>query len=498
MEMVCLLTLFPKTNGIECVFCQDSVDIHNLHDMFKVYGCALSCLINHVMNVHEIDLNVLFSVEMFIMHKVAKRDAADVLTVLAYRKSMNEMYSEILKNQLIATFKENFVDKKIKINCEHEIESITYRYYRRLDESGITLSKNHLEMLMVILFRRNESIRFFKVFKKSNSITHLIFNLALLLSMGSDSGVSTTALINDFKGHGFAKSTLTKDQMHEYLEEYVEILESNIELDEWVCAQQKNVYWSECLDVWAANRMHEISAMDNSMLELCVKTKHYEDGWLIYETHSNTNVINTTKVCVLCISALRDTSDRRWIDKIAVLIEDVITREEPESICELLESIMHRISELPLNYLVSALNIMDRIIDCLCSYREVVVFMLSAICALCTKCEAPEINSICMKYARQLYDGFKKNIRKGALMNNHNQAILEVHDAMLAVCNALNDHEGFNDICNDLACMNIDISKLSCKCTYNAHNRDCNCSLAKNKLITKRSKKPSSFGFLNR
>ncbi|KAH9411299.1 hypothetical protein HK407_06g11300 [Ordospora pajunii] len=497
MEMVCLLASFPKANDVECAFCQDSVSIHNLHDMFKVYGCALSCLISHIMHVHETDLSVLFSVEKFIMHKIAKKGVANVLGVLAYRKSTNEMYSEILKDQLIATFKENFVDKTIKINCEQEIESITYRYCKKLGESGIALCTNHLEVLMIMLFRRNESIRFFKVLKK-HSITYPIFKLALLLSMSSDSNVSTAALINDFKGYAFVDSTLTQNQINEYLEEHADMLASGIELDEWVSARQKSVYWSECLDVWAANRMHEISAMDNSMLELCVKSKHYEDGWLIYETHSNTNIISTSKVCVLCMNALRDTNDCKWIDRLAVLVESVVGRGEPESICALLESIMHRISELPQNRLASALNAMDGAIDRLSKYQDVVVYMLSAICALCTKCGTPEISSVCMRYARQMYGGWKKNTMKGTFSNHLDKATLEVQNNMLAACNALNDCEGFDEVCNDLARMNIDISKPLCICAYNTHNRNCNCNLSKTNLMAKRSKKPSVFGFLNR
>ncbi|CAD25390.1 hypothetical protein [Encephalitozoon cuniculi GB-M1] len=498
-----ILKRFPKKSGVECVFCEESTKIHNLHDMFRAYACAVSCLAHHTESVGVADLLVFFEVEDFVMRKARGREMWSVRDVLEFRRDTKEMYEEALRDQLVAVFKTHFMEKSIKINCEQDVESITYKYYKLVDDGEKTgLEMRSLELVLILLFKRDELIRFFRVFWP-NRKSYAVFKLALILSMRLESHVSTERLLKEFEGFPFEEDSLFPyngdvDSLHE-INEMLENSEPDI--GEWFRMQQEKMYWMECVRMWAANRESDPGTMDNSMIELCIKNKRYEDGWLIYKNDMKSTNVGIVKACILCIKGLKSSNGSCvWESRTAEVIDNAVFSGDLKSLHALINEIVSKLWEIPAVQRVFVLGRFSKAADCMCKDEDLIAELLKGLQALCTECRDSETRDLCVRYSEMVYDEWKKAKKKFLFFKKQSHHGLQIRSSMLGIYGATKDCKKFYNVYQDLMKSNTELSRELCTKLESLHIRDCEeCILRRRQLTVNGNRKaPPVFNFLNK
>lgn len=491
---------FRKKDDVECIFCQEDMKIHNLHDAFRVYGAATSCLVHHTESVIVEDLLLFFEAETFVLRNVQNKDLYRVHQVLGYRKGAKDVYEEALKEQLVAIFKVYFSERSIKINCEQDIESITYNYYKLMSpETKKSLSTKDLELILVLLFRRNEFVRFFRVFESSGK-TYAVFKLALLLSINPECHVATKALLKKMNDFEFSNDSFFADE--EVIESLCDIKETITgpeNVSTWIEELERETYWADCVKVWAANREHDTGAVDNSMVELCIKHKRYEDGWEIYDKGFGANM-NLNKICTLCLNGLRDTQDKKWINRIIEVIGRAAAHENPESSCVVADNVLTKISDIPEVNRNQILEKFMEMVDRADKNEDMVNSLLRGFLLLCNRCSDTETCSLCAEYANRVYNRWKKCKRNGFLFSRRRSTCdAQIYSSMLGVCDAVKDCEGFYNVCKDLTKTNTSLDRDLCIKLERFHNKNCkDCTLRRTRVITNKNGRVLIFHFLNK
>lgn len=496
-----LLRQLPKKSNVECGLCKEQAVIRNLHDMFRVYACATSCAIHHASSIGVRDFGVFFEVESFIMKRMGERRMCSIKNVLEYRKDTKEMYDEALRDQLVAVFKTHFVEKPIKINCEQDVESITYRCYKRLSEDERKrLPVKSLELILVLLFNRREPIRFFKVFW-SNRKSYAAFKLALLLSMSPESDVSTRALAKEFEGFSFEK-----DSLFPYgggVEELCKIDKMigmpDGDIDEWFRKEHEKMYWMEHVRMWGVNREHSTSTMDSSMLELCIKNRHYEDGWLIYRSGAEGRGVSTSKACILCLKGLRDEGKDVWTDRVGEVAEKASQDKDPQPLHSLIDDVMARLDEVSEGYRVSVLRKLSKVVDRVSKSESMVVSFLGGLQKLYKECNDPETCEICMEYSTRVYVEWRKTRKKGFLFfRKQGEHDGQIYSAMLEIYGAAKDCRRFCDVYQDLVNASGGLSRELYARIESLHGQECEDCMMRRTRVVARGRGSSGFRFMNR
>lgn len=497
-----ILRQFPKRGGIECVLCQEKTRIHNLHDMFKAYACAVSCLAHHTESVGSADLLVFFEVEDFVMRKIGRREMCIVKDVLDYKKDTKEMYEEALRDQLVAVFKTYFTEDSIKINCEQDIESITYKYYKLVDDNlRKEFTTRSLELVLVLLFKRNEIIRFFKVFSSSKK-SHAAFRLALLLTMKSESHISAESLLKEFEGLSFEKDSLFPYSGDiESLCKISKMLEdSEMDTRKWFEMQKERVYWEECVQMWGVNRESDAASMDNSMVELCIKNKRYEDGWLIYKSDIEGTNVSVSKACTLCFKGLKNNpGGNAWKARTGEVVEYSISTGDISSFHILIDEVMIKLHEVSPSHRISILRRFSKMIRCLYKNEDLIVSFFKGLQELCIKCEDLETRDLCVRYSEKAYEEWIRAKKKGFLFfKKQGQQDVQIYRAVLEIYGAVKDCGRFYGVYQDLIKSNIELSRELCVKLESLHIQDCEeCILKRSRVVVSRNGR-IAFNFLNK
>lgn len=493
---------FPKRDGVECLMCQEDMKVRNLHDAFKAYGAAMSCLVYHAESVEAVDIPVFFETESFILEIIQRRELREVSEVLEYHRSTKDMYEDALRDQLVGLFREHFQERSMKINCEQDIESMAYRYYKAMSkEMREGLSTRDLELILVLLFRRCESTRFFRIFGNHRK-TRASFRLALLMSTNPECHVSTEMLLKESREFVFEDDSLFEDVGNEVdgLEDVREVVgDLGTDTAEWIEGLQREAQWEDCVKVWADNRKHNMGAVDNSMMELCIRNKRFEEGWMIYEKEPSREDMNMGKVCSLCFSGLKETCDRRWIDRIIEVVSRTASGNA-ESSCIVADTVLARISEVPEDTRGQILRRFVSMVQRADSSEEVVDSLLRGFLLLCNKCKDMETCELCAEYAGQVYEKWKKLRKTGFLFfKRRGQRDTQIYSNMLGVCDAVRDCEGFYNVCRDLMKTDAELNRELCTKLEKFHNQTCkDCNLRKTQIATNKSGKVLIFHFLNK
>ncbi|WEL38781.1 hypothetical protein PFJ87_06g00460 [Encephalitozoon hellem] len=497
-----ILGQFPKKDGIECVLCQEKTKIRNLHDMFKAYACAVSCLVHHTKSVGDADLFVFFEVEDFVMKKIKRREMCTIRDVLEYKRDTKEMYEDALREQLVAVYKTYFIEDAIKINCEQDIESIVYKYYKLADDClRKKFTVKSLELILTLLFRRNELIRFFKVFS-SGKKSRAAFKLALLFTLKPESHISTEILLKEFEDVEFEKDSLFPYSGNiGSIRKVSKMLEdSETDIGEWFKMQKERIYWEECVQMWAANRESDAAAMDNSMVEICIKNKRYEDGWLICKNDVEGTNVSVSKACILCFKGLKkNPKSNAWKARIGEIVEYSISTGNVNSFHVLIDEVLTKLYEVSPSHRISILRRFSKMISCLHRSEDLTVDFFKGLQELCSRCEDFETRNLCIKYSEQAYEEWRKDRKKKFLFFKRQglQDIL-IYRTLLEIYGSMKDCRRFYSVYQDLLKSNIELTKELCIKLEGLHIQDCEeCILKRNRVVVNKDQR-IAFNFLNK
>lgn len=137
-------------------------------------------MINHIKKISfDAVLFIDICILEFLLLNYLKDEPKNVEGVL---HAKTEVVLEKVENEYVCAYATFIRDVKIHINCEHPIESLTYKYFKLFIGNCKASVNSDLDFLLFLLYVRQESERFFKVFAESQR-TLLNIRLTLLLTL---------------------------------------------------------------------------------------------------------------------------------------------------------------------------------------------------------------------------------------------------------------------------------------------------------------------------
>ncbi|KAM0674433.1 hypothetical protein GVAV_002046 [Gurleya vavrai] len=172
--------LIPRKNekSKNCV-CYNEIPLENLTDIFKNYGMLVYCIKNHIF-ILEFNPTLFlkcFLLELLILSYFDEKPVT-ICDILSEHKK-KDFYE---REKYICAYKIFFKEKEIHVNCEQEVDSLTYKYFKLFIRNNESKSQNFFDLLLFLLLKRKESERFFNVFKNYNK-TSFSYRFALLISL---------------------------------------------------------------------------------------------------------------------------------------------------------------------------------------------------------------------------------------------------------------------------------------------------------------------------
>ncbi|KAF9760986.1 hypothetical protein NGRA_2918 [Nosema granulosis] len=187
-----------EKNSVECLLCQRDFKIHNIHDLVRIYSLVMHCLTYHCTTVERLNEEDIFVVELFLLKFVMKSEPNDIRAIILYSNNSNErLYKESLSAQLTALFQTHYADKRIAFNCEQDIESLLYKYYKKLEELKRTEIMSKAEYLLLVLYVRREYERFQRLYgrvKKDN----FMYKLGLMMNIVDENTPEVLRLCEEY------------------------------------------------------------------------------------------------------------------------------------------------------------------------------------------------------------------------------------------------------------------------------------------------------------
>lgn len=162
-------------NDSECS-CATPIVPKDIPTLFAAIGQALHCLEYHTMDIKTIPLVELLIVDTFAIEQIFEPAHYSVESVLS-GFSCNDPPAT---RYLVTILKKYFVDRNIKAFCDHAVESLTYKFYKRAMKQWRVTER--VNALLWILFKRRESSRFFRIYNKCEK-NMMAYKLALLLTV---------------------------------------------------------------------------------------------------------------------------------------------------------------------------------------------------------------------------------------------------------------------------------------------------------------------------
>ncbi|KAK1348220.1 hypothetical protein CWI37_1406p0010 [Hamiltosporidium tvaerminnensis] len=412
-KIIEFLQILPKKPNTDCFLCQqlsNQSTEYTVYELIKDYSKAIFCISQHTEKTKDtpqlpksLILHSIF-LEFSVLNEIAEFPLS-VQEIL--NESLNTTFNTSMRDQLVATSKSFVLDTSINIYCEQDIESLTYKIYKKAHiysettytPKNTTLTHFETDLILFLLAKRKETSRFFKIFETTEK-SLFRYKLALILTLNGDSEKTSEQLIKEterqnfiFKRNCFCKKCIyceTEDIQNfysktntEYLSEILNNKETEVKefrdretlqytkdsrvgkeredrdregkdredrgregkhiLDKHISAKHiegkdsnyirdtsmdkqnntphfsvsnwfetLNSYydWLECIRIWNLNRDIEEN-VDTSMLDVCLKSQKFEEGWIIWETKKPGTDLCIVKICLLCVRALKNYKDCR-------------------------------------------------------------------------------------------------------------------------------------------------------------------------------------------
>ncbi|ADM11761.1 uncharacterized protein Eint_061570 [Encephalitozoon intestinalis ATCC 50506] len=455
------ISLMDKNNR-DCLACDNTIEISTIGDVVRMYSYLLACVSDHVAKVLPIDFRDAFIVESLILDNICEKK------VLDFNKIFEEIREpcDFVKKEIREAAEKCLLNNSINIDCEQELDSLMYKVYKKCVDSNFSknLSLKEVELLLVILFRRSESSRFFKVFgrhKKSKGI----FRLGLLMSLKDGDEASMHKLLE-----GYNEDSLSVESY--FLSNESDFLRRSIDPDwillgednkEWISFRRKEMEWEECVHFWAVNREGSSSALNKSMMDLCIKHEKYEEGWVVYSRGCKKTLYVIHKACLLSLKGLRQTNDRKWISRLFEVVE-ASGPEEDDAKYLVASDVIENLSALSENTRNLVLKEFITRMDLLGKNEKIVNLVIRGLLSLCQKCEeSQKAHTSLGNYADILYTKWKKHKLCGNYpLDNRDQIESEIYSNVLSVFDTLQDKEKVLGVCKDVVNSNAKITKELC------------------------------------
>ncbi|WUR03391.1 uncharacterized protein VNE69_04212 [Vairimorpha necatrix] len=504
----CKSFLGKDKNGFYSSLDQDTVYTSSLKEDNPIsqhiigYSKLLHCVSTHKPNIDHtstilIDLFYkLFLVEKYILDFLLDPELLSVIDAL--RGKYN---NQKIKKDIILLSQEYYKNNISALNCEQDIESLTFKIYKSIiksieeikdnnnstqdynviqDSNGIQYSNDingninmddmddivH-EYVLIVLFMRKESNRFHNIYKK---VKHTSFSnrLAILFTYNQD--CEFTAEYENIK----KKSFINIDLLNKHIPNISRLV--FLENEDYETWQRGIVYhydWNDKVKLWMRNRCETSCLLDKSMIEECIKHKRFRDGWIIYK-YGNKSIVNEFhKVISLCISALRHTNEEIWTDRIIEIIKAAIKKNDFYICMDLVEDIFYTLGGVSesqrsriIKHFIKEIRVME-------NNEEIVTNIIKGINELCKKCINTETCDICVEHANMIYQEWKRNNTGGFFFKSHSKYESEIYENMLDMCDTVEDCDGFKNLCKDLVNNEAKINKGIYKKLQTVHTKTC-------------------------
>lgn len=516
-----------KKNENDCYFCSQEPVATDLATLFELIGAMLDCLEYHVEKCIEVPIIDLLILDSFVLDVIMEQNEWVVEKVLenkVIKREFEDYYYEMVDRVNL-----RFSDRNIKIYCEQEVESLSYKFYKK----GMHLFKGngYLNLLFWLLYRRNESDRFFKIFKRIENKNGYINKLGLLFTKRSECLVEGNTVLAAIKKAGeplpfriptccdqhdfnsifndknkteieiktvnFEENRKEKVFENEIIEKlkftnikvldekckaykklmilFKEIVTENItdfkELQMWYEIQAELAEWDDCVEKWAKDRDDGEGNVDSAMIDKCADFRKYEQGWLIFIDEKTIKKSTVPNAAYLCVKALKYTGNDIWTSRLSVALGIAACIGEKKIFCKITNFI------IPLIYNLSEgkrFSVMKNMMECAKSFKEceeVLFYMLKGLYALCRKCKSNGTCVMCAKYANEIYSYWKIKKEKNSFLFFYRRGEWDCRICcnMLHVC-AETEHAEFYNVCQDLLNLGIEIDTNICNTLEEHHN----------------------------
>jgi hypothetical protein len=437
-----------QKNGRDCFFCSHSFELESKNDIFRLYSAALSCVVHHSLPISPLSYEDLYVVESFVLEEVVEEEAP------SFEKIFTCGCENMERDTLLRTSEEYFCEESININCEQEIESLMYKLYRL---GGSTPTSKDMELLLLILHKRSETVRFFRVFSGHRK-TAGMFKLALLATLKDESCYPREKLLREMRSYRFENSSYFTEEESFLKNEFADL--KRIDLREWLDEKRREQEWRDCVHVWATNRADASGAVNKPMIDLCMQYGKYEEGWIVYQKGCEKSKYVLHKACVLALKALKESRDKKWIDRLLSILEDSSVCAEDGSCCLVADDIMRNLADVSEEIRTKILVEFTARVGRIGTNEELLSLIIRGLSRLARKCLNTKTCELCATYANLFYTQWKTCRNPGVISSEYGS---EVYSSMLGVCDTLKDRDGFNSICRDLADSEASITKDLCE-----------------------------------
>lgn len=481
-------------NSKDCLLCQKEFKIHNIHDLVRVYSLLMHCITYHCTTVGKLKEEDLFVVELFLLKFIMKPEPSDIRTIILFRNNTNErLYRESLSLQLVALFQTHYLDKKIAFNCEQDIESLLYKYYKRLEELKQTEVVDKPEYLLLILYVRKEYDRFQRLYgrvKKDN----FMYKLGLLMNIFDENTSEVDKLCGEYDVYVENRIFESKDKSifevflryidKKYkldLEDVVDLFEKSPSIKLWVSDKTSQHQWEESVRMWARNRSSSSNYVDNSMIDLCIKHVKYEDGWLIYINSYGANTSGFSRAIRLCCVALRTSKNSKWRNRLFEVISDVFENIKSVNLIVLLENLFSDIEKLTLSsYMKIISDLQGRLLSVKLN-DEAIDTILRFYYNVSTN--NTEIARKVCKYAMDFYSKWIKSKKQFCFFIKKSEYDTRIYSSLLGICDNAKDCEQFYRVCRAILRNETSINREMCRRLESFHTRNCKNCIYKHRQV---------------
>ncbi|UYI27756.1 hypothetical protein J0A71_07g16390 [Encephalitozoon cuniculi] len=452
-------------NNGDCEAYSNSSIASKPSDIVRAYSYLLTC-IDHVDGVPAVNFRDLFVVETFVLDRICEKKMLDFDRIFGEQRDPNAKRREMLK-----AMEGCLPNSPINIDCEQELDSLMYKVYkRRTDLNPKDIALGEIELLLVTLFRRSESSRFFKVFSRCKKSKGAL-RLGLLMGLKDGNDGLVDKLLRSYGEENLSTKSYFLDCKDDLIRrsidpDWIMSVESN---EEWLACRKEEMEWEECVHFWATNREGSSEAFNKSMMDLCIKHRKYEEGWIVYSKGCKKTPYVIHKACLLSLKALKETNDCKWISRLFEVIE-ASEPEEDDAKYLVANDVLENLSTLPENVRNLVLKGFITRIDLLDRNEEVVNLVIRGLLDLCRTCGHDKGHDLFGDYANLLYSKWKKHKLCGRYPpENQGKIESEIYSNMLSVFDALQDKEKVLSICRDMVNSNMKMTKELCSKIQTLH-----------------------------
>lgn len=447
----------------DCILCTSTIEVSTIEDAVELYSCILVCVGSHVSEVFPIAFHDLFVVEEFILNRVCGMGMIGVNDIFEGTNVKDE------KEKILRIVETHSPSNQINIDCEQEFESLMYKVYVRCSTGKYRFSLRDVELLLIVLLRRSEATRFFRVFNRYRK-TEGMFRLGLLMSLRDDA-FSSDKLLRDMDGYNFSNESYFVDA--DGLSTKFDPMDLMFARDVkgWLEARKKEIEWEECVHFWSANRDKSSGALDKSMMDLCIKYGKHEEAWVIYHRGCKRTNYAVHKACLLTLKALKDGDGNEWVSRLFEIVEESLASGEDDwkylianDILENLPTLPGETGNLVLREFIARMDMSDE-------NEEIINVVIRGLFKLCEKCE--DSQELCGNYADKLYNKWKEHkTHDEHFPGDHEKIESEIYSNILGMFDVLNDKHKLFSVCRDLANSNTKITKELCSRLQKVHMVD--------------------------